>query len=234
MISVGKVELVALGARHRADRLATQAGYTLGLADEAGEALAGLLEPGFVEHVRGALQRVQAASADRAVIEAESKDATAAQNEALREAKLWRRKLVARGTRARRAGARVPDGLTGITRASTVAAVLKQVGDMLGLASECRDRLGPGIEPLLEQGRALHAALAAADATQEQTRLAALPDKVREHFAAKGELYLGLKIINDAARELHADDAVAAARFNLKILYRKAPAAKDAAAAPPA
>jgi hypothetical protein len=112
--------------------------------------------------------------------------------------------------------------------------LVTQAGYTLGLAGECRDRLGPGIEPLLEQGRALQAALAAADATQEQARLAALPDKVRDHFAAKGALYLGLKILNDAARELHADDAAAAARFNLKILYRKAPAAKAPAAAPPA
>ncbi len=230
MISIGKEELIALGARYRADRLVTQAGYTLGLADDAGEALFALLEPGFENEMRAALLQVQAASADRAVIEAESKGATSAQNAALREAKIWRRKLVARGVRARRAGAQVPDGLTVVTRASTVAPVLRQLGDMLGLASECRDRLGPGIDPLLEQGQALHAALAAADAVQEKARFAELPGKIRDHFAAKGTLYVGLKILNDAARELYADDGAAASRFNLKILYRKTPGAPAAAA----
>jgi hypothetical protein len=46
---------------------------------------------------------------------------------------------------------------------------------------------------------------------QEQKRLGALPEKVREYYAAKGALYLGLKRLNDAGRALHGDELAPAA-----------------------
>ena len=72
----------------------------------------------------------------------------------------------------------------------------------------------------LDEGTKLHDQLAAVDAQQEHARLAKLPTAVRDFLGAKGLLYIGLKAINDAAQELHADDPAEAARFNLKILYR--------------
>ena len=80
--------------------------------------------------------------------------------------------------------------------------------------------LGAGGQELLDEGTKLHDQLAAVDAQQEHSRLAKLPAAVRDFLGAKGMLYIGLKAVNDAAQELHADDPAAAARFNLKILCR--------------
>jgi hypothetical protein len=63
-------------------------------------------------------------------------------------------------------------------------------------------------------------ALQQADAAQEQTRAAYLPASVTAFYARKGELYLGLKVINDAGHELHAGDLQAAAKYNLSLLHR--------------
>jgi len=38
----------------------------------------------------------------------------------------------------------------------------------------------------------------------------------------KGTLYTALKVVNDAGHELYADNATAAARYNLSILQRRA------------
>ncbi len=63
--------------------------------------------------------------------------------------------------------------------------------------------------------------------SQEVKRLSTLPAKVRDYYAAKGRLYVGLKVINDAGHELHASDADAAGRYNLKILHRRGTKAGD-------
>ncbi|MDI7270101.1 MAG: hypothetical protein QME96_19100, partial [Myxococcota bacterium] len=81
--------------------------------------------------------------------------------------------------------------------------------------------MGKNAQALLDEGVRLQAALATADAAQEVKRLSTLPAKVRDYYAAKGRLYVGLKVINDAGHELHASDADAAGRYNLKILYRR-------------
>ena len=90
------------------------------------------------------------------------------------------------------------------------------------LESNLANLHGAGLDELLAEGKALMASLGAADAKQEQKRLKELPDAVRRFYQNKGELYVGLKVVNDAGHELHADDAEAASRYNLSILYRRA------------
>ncbi len=64
-------EPVSAGSRLRADYLAGQAGYTLGVA-----ALEALLPPGYLDEMRGVLASVNAARQDRVLMAAESREAT--------------------------------------------------------------------------------------------------------------------------------------------------------------
>jgi hypothetical protein len=69
----------------------------------------------------------------------------------------------------------------------------------------------------------------------EIKRIKALPTTVRDFYYEKGLLYLGLKAINEAGRELHADSKAEAAKYDLSILYRntsKKKPAREASSAP--
>jgi len=174
---------------------------------------------------------------DKSVVAAEAKLATGTQNTTARQPKLWGRRAVARVKGALRAGARVPEEMTRPTSARTVPALLGQANKLLSLLVEhaaALDAVGAPTQPLIDDGRKLCDALAAADATQEQTRAAVLPAAVAAFYAKKGELYTGIKIINDAGHELHAHDPAAASRYNLSILYRRhvGPAAEPVLAPP--
>jgi hypothetical protein len=216
-------DLAKTGARYRASYLVQQAGYTLGIAAAEGEALAGLLPPNYLDQVAQSRNDVDQARQDKANLEAESKHATSAQNNQLRAAKVWIRKAVKRAQRAQRQGSKVADELTEIGRSNTVPAVLEQMSKKLALLSSHAadlNSVGPATQPLLDEGHQLYDALQQADAAQEQTRAAHLPASVTAFYARKGELYLGLKVINDAGHELHAGDPQAAAKYNLSILHR--------------
>jgi hypothetical protein len=214
-----------MGARCRASYLVQQAGYTLGIAAADGAALLALLPPNYLDQVTQARNDVDQARQDRTNLEAESRHATTAQNTQLRAGKVWIRKAVKRSQRAQCLGAEIADGLTQVGRSQTVPAVLEQVSKMLALLRSHAadlDRVGPATQPLIDEGQAVYDALQQADADQEQTRSADLPASVLAFYARKGELYLGLKVINDAGHELHAADLQAAAKYNLAILHRHA------------
>lgn len=216
-------ELSVIGAQLRAGNLVQQAGYTLGLAAEEEEDIEAVLEdPMLVENVSTALERVKSSIQDRELMEQESRELTKRQNEAVTAVKVWRRKVVARSKRAMRRGKDIPQELLVIGSARSVPALLAQLTVMLALfEAHLSDLGGPRAQALLEEGKALHAELGGADADQEVARLALLPQKVRDFYAAKGLLYLGIKLINDAGHELHADSPKEAAKYNMKILHRR-------------
>jgi hypothetical protein len=56
---------------------------------------------------------------------------------------------------------------------------------------------------------------------------------VANFYARKAELYIGLKIINDAGHELYAHDAASSSRFNLSLLYRRGVSGTSAPAPTP-
>ena len=218
---LGRDELIALGARNRADYLVEQSGYTLGLAAGDGAALADLLEPGYLKEVAEAQAAVNAARQDKALMAAESKDSTTAQNDAVKAAKVWRRKASRRAQRAQKMGRPMPDGLLTISSARSVPALSAQVVEMVKLfEANLAAMPGKGAGKLLEEGQALAQALPSADAAQEVKRLKELPETVKRFYEQKGLLYIGLKVINDAGHELHAGDAHAASRYSLAILHR--------------
>jgi hypothetical protein len=218
---LSKDELVVLGARNRADYLVEQAGYTLGLAALDGEALAGLLDEGYLKEVAAARDAVNAARQDRALMAQEAKDATKAHNVAAKAAKVWRRKAVRRALRAKRMGRAMPDELLAVREAKTIPALHAQMVEMVKLfEANLAAMPGKGADKLLQEGKDLAGMLSSSDAVQEVKRLKELPDAVKAFYAQKGLLYTGLKVVNDAGHELHAASAVNAARYNLSVLHR--------------
>jgi hypothetical protein len=216
-------ELIAIGGRYRAAYLVQQAGYTLGIAAADGEALAALLPANYLDEVTRARDDVDQARQDKTIAAVEAKQATGTQNDHVRALKVWRRKVVSRAQRALRAGAILPTELTHIGQVRSVPALLEAASKTLGLLAQqtaALDEVAPGTQPLIDEGRALYQGLDQADSAQERKRTADLPAAVAAFYAKKGELYTGLKIINDAGHELFAHDVQAAAKYNLSILHR--------------
>ncbi len=221
--TANREELIRLGARFRAAYLVQQAGYTLGIAAaEEGGIEATVEDPQLIESVAAARAQVEEAMRDKDLLATESKSLTSDQNAKLREAKVWRRKVAKRAARVRRQGQTgVPESLAMIGRASSVPNVLTSMNTALGLMETHVALLGEGARALMEEGRRLHSELGSVDTSQEQALFANMPTKIKDFYAAKGLLYLGIKVIHDAGQELHAATPELAAKYNLKILYRK-------------
>lgn len=209
-------ELLELGTRHRADYLVEQAGYTLGLAAQDGAPLAALLPKGYLAEMKEAQAKLSAALKDKALTAEESKNATGAQNQAFAKAKVWRRKVMYRCRRAARMGTKMPEELTRPADARSVPALSGQLDRMVKLLES-----SGGDAALVKEGAALTVALKTADAAQELKRLKELPDAVKGFYLQKGTLYVGLKVINDAGRELHAESPQEASVYNLDILLKR-------------
>lgn len=92
-----------------------------------------LLPDGFVAEVKVALEKVDGARKDKALMEAESKEATKVQNTAFKRAKIWRRKVAKRARNAAEMGKSIPDGLLKISQARTGSALQAQVSEMVKL-----------------------------------------------------------------------------------------------------
>ena len=227
-------ELLELGARHRADYLVEQSGYTLGLAAKDGAPLAALLPKGYLTEMKEAQQKLTEALKDKALMAEESKNATGAQNEAFAKAKVWRRKAMYRSRRAARMGTKMPEELTKPGDVRSVPALAGQLDRMVKLLESVITSNSTENAVLIKEGAALTVTLKTADAAQELKRLKELPDAVKGFYLQKGTLYVGLKVINDAGRELHAENPEQATVYNLSILRRRHGVKKEPQDAPEA
>ena len=154
--TIERDELIKLGVRHRAAYLGQPAGFTLGIASAAGEALAALLPEGYLDATEAARQRLETLSKDRTLTTEESKELTRAQDEQLRRAKVWRRKVIHRANRMTRMGARVPANLTQIGRASAVPAVTAQLTTMAAtFEANLASMGGEPARALLDEGNSI-------------------------------------------------------------------------------
>lgn len=219
--------LANLGSRLRAEYLVQQAQYTLEVAQADGPELWALLPAEHERTLRGLMQVVEARRRERTVLAEESRLATRAQNEWIAQGKVWRRKVVSRAKLGTRLGKKLPGKLLRIGRADTVQPLLSQMSDMVNLLEQYAADIPGGVRELVEEGRHIVQQLSSVDAKQEAKRLAELPQAVRAYHAEKARLYLAIKAIHDAGRELHAEDGPMAARYNLSILYRRAPRPGD-------
>ncbi len=223
MISeMGGEGLTGLGVRFRAAHLVEQASYTLELAAQDGRALDGLLPAGYVSEVRRIVNSILGAMAFPDVVAGEAREVAQASSKELRAARSWRRKIARRAVRARTIGREVPDVLTRVSDVDTAAAVAAQLSAMLAWVETDPDLLpGDDIGALIKEGKKLVAQLGNGKVSEQAARLAALPATDQKFSEEKGLLFVGLRVINDAAQELHLRDRKAAERFNLDILRRR-------------
>jgi len=217
-------QLIEAGQRYRAGFLLEQGGYTLAVARQAGPQYEALLPQNFMTEAEAVQREVEKGLRDRTNVAADAKDSTRVQNEVLRRTREWRRKMVAVGRMAQRAGVNIPEALTTIGRGgASVPAALRGLHEAVGLLKEHATDFAPFplYDAVVGEGESLATALAGADAEQERKRLSDLPKTVLDWYAAKGRLYTAIKMMNDAGRALYAGDVTMAARFNMEILYRR-------------
>lgn len=213
--------LIRYGTRYRTRYLVEQGRYTLKLALSEQPGLD--LPPNYLSRIERAIAMVEATRDDRELAAVESKLATTHQDAFAQDAKVWRRKVATRSQRAARLGAKVPKELLTVVRTNSVPKLLESVGTTLHLLKEFAPEVSCAgeVRPLIEEGTKLHDALASADAEQEHKRFAELPARVRALYRDKGELYIALKVVNDAGRERHIRDSHRASRYSLSILHRR-------------
>jgi hypothetical protein len=220
MISeMDRESLVALGARFHAARLVEQANRTLELASQDGRALDRLLPVGYVEEVRRVVKSLLGAIAFPAVAAGEAREVAESSSRELCSARSWRRKVARRAVRARALGRDVPDCLARVSEVDSGPAVATQLTTMVAWM-EADPALLPGddIDSLTKEGKALAARLGHGRMTEQSDRLARLPATDQRFCEEKGALFVGLRVINDAAHELHARDHGSSSRYNLSIL----------------
>jgi len=216
-----KDEVIAMGARQRADYLVEQAGYTLGLAALDANVLDAVLPKGYVGEVTTVCDQVKAARQDKAMVAAEAKDASHEQQGAFAQAKVLRRTIARRASMAKRMGISIPEALTHMTSIKSAPALVAQLSEMIKLLEVNQSAIpGTGVDQIIKEGKALCDVLSSTDAKQEIKRLKELPEAVQKFYEQKGLLYTGLKVINDAGHAIHAADPNAAAKYNLAILHR--------------
>jgi hypothetical protein len=198
--------------------------------------MAALLPAGHLDETARLCDEVDKARQDRAVIAAEAKQATGAQNDSARDLKVWLQKALSRGLRASHMGVSLPDELMTMGHVQTVPVLLDKSSKVLGLLADhaaTLAKVGPEVQPLIDEGKKRFQALEQADTLQEQARVSDLPAAVFAFYVAKAKLYLALKIINSAGHELHAGDPRSSSHFNLSILHRHGTSpASDPAPAP--
>ena len=120
-------------------------------------------------------------------------------------------------------GQQIPDELIAVPAVRNGGALLGDLIERIKLLESVKAAMpGPSTDALLKEAQDAAAELQASGATQEVKRHSELPDAVQRFYVQKALLYLGLKVINDAGHELHADDPEAASRYNLAILHRNA------------
>jgi hypothetical protein len=230
-----KDDVIALGARNRSSYLLQQHGYTMGIARLDGDDLVQHLTPTYLEEVDACAERLREAQKNKVVAAEESKGSTQHVNGIMSRAKVWRQKVVRRAKKSKLMGYEVPGTLLSLNGAESVAAVAVQIDSMVKLLETHGEELpGVPLEPVIREGNALVASIRELDQLQEVKRIKTLPSTVRDFYYEKGLLYLGIKAINEAGRELHADNKAEAAKYDLSILYRNAGKRKTADTAPSA
>jgi hypothetical protein len=213
----------AIGMRFRGSYLVQQAGYTLGLAALAGTPLAGKLPPNFLERTAAVRDEVDKAMQDKAVRNAEARQATGTQNQLQRQGKIWVRGVGRRCQSGMQLGAPLSPDLGKLSSPATVPGLLEQMNRTLSLLAKHApdmDAVGMPVQTNIDEGRKIVEALQKADSEQERVRFVDMPAAVLAFCAKKGELYTLLKVINNAGHECFAENPAESGKFNMSILHR--------------
>ncbi len=220
LTKVSSNDLVKVGCRIPSDRLLDQVEQTMKVVTKEQKALQDLLPKGFIEEIKRVQADLQTSRASAQIRDREREDSNRFEHKAFHEAKVWRRQVASRAQRAIHLGEPVDEALANVSPAPTENALAAEVNRMLSLLERQGDHLpGQQVDKLIQRGKSIAETLGPSSLQEIEKRVATLQEPVKQFYSRKGELYLALKAINDAGRELHADSPTAAAAYNLEKLY---------------
>lgn len=159
---------------------------------------------------------------DRTIATGEAHLQTAGQATALHDLKADRRRLTECVVRAFRHRPELAHFRQGTYQGTTIANFCTDLNRKLAFAKEHAAELasvGASKDFLTKLETKLRAL--ESDSGSQEAAIATLPDNTRAFCEAKGRLYYIIKDIINAARALHASEPEAAAKYNLKVLYRR-------------
>ena len=224
MSEVDKTVAATVGYRLRGGALVEQAGQikTLATAEMARFKQEQLLDDAAIAELDAAVAKVLAGLHDRTLATGEAHLQTAEQATAMHELKVDRRRLTECVVRAFRHRPELRDFQGGTYHGTTIAAFCTDMNRKLAFAKKYEADLAPvgaGKDLIAKLETKLRAFEAGTGA--QEAGIASLPDSNRAFCEAKGRLYFLIKDIISAARALHAAEPEAAAKYNLKVLYRR-------------
>lgn len=220
-----KKDRIGRGYRLPGEKLRLQALATLKKIREDLQALidAEILEEKEVEEAEATLAKVAKGLQDRTIVEAEARALTEGQTTLVRQVKVDRRKLIKSASRALRRTSDLKDFGKSTARSSGVPAIVKDMNAKLAIVARNAAKFAKKGAP-----RAFVAAvtqrvaeLEAAELEQEAA-IENLPKKMRDFCEQKGLLHEQLQDLHAAGWTLYADDVEEAAKYNMKILYKRA------------
>jgi hypothetical protein len=224
MHEIDKEILIAAGYHLRGGALVEQAQTTrtIALADIARFKEEGLLGDDDLTALDSLVAEVHKGLGDRTLATSDAHTHTAGQGDAVRDLKVRRRRLMRCAERAFRTKTELNDFRQSTHQGSSVPSLCTDLRKKIAFARKHAATFAKvGVsEQFVANLEASVSALEQSDATQEAA-LARLPNSTRAFCEAKGRLYFLVKDINDAGHALHADDLEAAAKYNLKLLYRR-------------
>jgi hypothetical protein len=206
---------------------------TLANADMASFKQEGLLGDADIANLDAKIADVLKGLQDRTLVTGEAHLQTAEQSVAIHDVKSDRRRLTHCVERVFTARPELAQFRQGTYHGTNVPALCTDINRKLAFAKEHQADLAPvgASSDFLAQFEAKVRALEASSGAQEAA-IASLPDNRRSFCESKGRLYFAIKDINNAGQALHSGDLEAAAKYNLKVLYRRGKG--KAAADPPA
>jgi hypothetical protein len=235
MAEIDSSVAAAVGYRLRGGQLVEQAGEikALSLVDMPRFKQEKLLDDPNITQLDDAVAVVIKGLHDRTIAAGEAHLQTAEQLTAMHDLKADRKRLTECVVRAFRHSPELATYQKGTYQGATIANFCTDLNRKLAFAKEHEPALaavgaGQDFQAKLETKlRALES-----DSGAQEAAIASLPDNNRAFCEAKGRLYFILKDIISAARALHNKEPEAAAKYNLKVLYRRGRAKAEVAPAP--
>ncbi|NUN12153.1 MAG: hypothetical protein HUU55_00800 [Myxococcales bacterium] len=222
-MSFTEQEYIEFGMRRRAIPLIRQSEVALQLFLKEPQGFIDLLpDPKIDEKMTLSIEQINEAMKDRQIAEADAKGATRVQDEQMAKGKIWLRKATKRNKRGVLVGVQVPEEMQvhgRLRSVNTMLSTLKSFTDWMKTNNSQLASAGKGLDALIAEGVEIHTKLSNYDAKQEAMLIQTVPAAVRVFWKTKGELYIQLKILHNAAKEFYAADLEKSAQYNMDILY---------------
>jgi hypothetical protein len=224
MAGIDKDAAIAVGYRISGASLLEQAAWTraLVMSDLPGMKAAGQVSDADLAEVDNAVAAVHKGVQDYTLAASEAHAQSAELSISIHNLKSARRNLMNSVERVFRHRPEFAGFRQGTYHGTNVAALCVDLSRKIAFAKEHAVDLAPvGISDdfLVKFEAQVHAVELSSG--QQDLKLATLPERTRSFCEAKGWLYFLLRNLNNAGRAYYCDDSELAARYNLKLLYRR-------------